>query len=380
MHMLKNNSNLKICIVGELTGGVGVYGQNLLRGLTELGLSPTVITPTPENSPVNDVIPVKRYFGRGRWLPQAFTFCRAVKEHHYRFDIIHFTDARFSIFLPSKIKNVVGTMNDYFYAITSLLGSTGSAAVYEDWFFRHLYYNFTRILEGPTLRRLAKIVCIADEVKTILGNSYHIAQDKCHVVQYGIDYGDIVEDTFSYPGKMVLFTGGNFQRKGLNILIQASVKILQSYPDTRFVIVGSSADLNMMKKQCQDHGVLNSFDFVGQVDYKTLYQYYCSADVFTMPSILEAFGIPYLEAMHCGVPVVASDVPGPSDYLRDRSNCIVAKAGDATQLSNGILELLNDEELRKSLIDGGKKTAAEFTVSRMTKSTYEAYEYALGLK
>lgn len=379
MHMPKNSSNLKVCIVGELTGGVGVYGKNLLRGLTELGLSPSVITPTPENSPVDDVIPVKRYLGRGRWLPQAFAFCRAVKEHHHQFDIIHFTDARFAIFLPSKIRNVVGTMNDYFYAITSLLGSTGSSAVYEDWFFRHLYYNFTRILEGPTLRRLAKIVCIADEVKVILGTSYQIPPEKCPVVQYGIDYGDIVEETFDYPGKMVLFTGGNFQRKGLHILIQASTKILQSYPDTRFVVVGSSADMGMMKKQCQNLNVFNAFDFVGQVDYKTLYKYYCSADVFTMPSILEAFGIPYLEAMHCGIPVVASDVPGPSDYLRDRSNCIAAKAGDVTQLSDGILELLNDEVLRNSLIKGGKKTAIEFKVSRMTQRTYEVYESALEL-
>ena len=109
---------LKVLLVAELTGGVGVYGRNLAHGLDAMGVEVTALTPTPELSTAGRAIAARRFSGRGRWLPQAVSFARRVKEHGDEFDVIHFTDARYAAFVRGGKTPLVGTMNDYFYAIT----------------------------------------------------------------------------------------------------------------------------------------------------------------------------------------------------------------------------------------------------------------------
>jgi glycosyltransferase involved in cell wall biosynthesis len=365
---------MRICRVGELTGGVGVYGQNLIRGLAKLGVELTVITPTPESSPAGRALRVKRHFGRGRWLPQARAFARGLHEAAGAYDIVHFTDARFAVFAgKGGAVPIVGTMNDYFYAITGWMSGAGSFDVYEDWLLRHLYYNFTRVVERTCLRRLDGVLCIAGAVANVLHDRYAIGRDRLHVVPYGIDYGDTQVELVPGEGPMILFAGGNFQRKGLAVLIDAASTILKEFPAARFVVLGHSADRELMQQRCERAGVRRAFEFVGQVDYATLYRYYMSAHVFAMPSLLEAFGIPYLEAMHCGVPVVASDAAGPDEYLLDGTNCLVVRAGNVTELAAATVKLLRNVELARRLVENGKQTAQEFTVQQMTLRTVHAY-------
>ena len=365
---------LRVCLVGELTGGVGVYGKNLIRGLERLGAELTVITPTPDASPAGRSVRVQQHFGRGRWLPQARAFARGLQEAPGPYDIVHFTDARFAVFARTGASiPLVGTMNDYFYAITGWLKGVGSFHVYQDWVLRHLYYNFTRMVERPCLRRLDAVLCIAGAVANVLNECYAIDRGRLHVVPYGIDYGSTAVEPIACDGPMILFAGGNFQRKGLAVLIDAAGAVLKEFPAARFVVLGRSADRDLMRRRCERAGVHGSFDFVGQVDYATLYRYYMSARVFTMPSLLEAFGIPYLEAMYCGLPVVASNAAGPDEYLRDGSNCLVVPAGSVTELANAILKLLRDDVFAAHLIEGGKWTAQEFAVHQMAARTLEAY-------
>jgi glycosyltransferase involved in cell wall biosynthesis len=359
--------------VGELTGGVGVYGQNLIRGLAALGVRLTVVTPTPDASPAGRVVPVRRHFGRGRWLPQAWSLARGLRQADEPFDLVHFTDARFAIFAPNRTTPIVGTMNDYFYAITGWLSGEGSYRIYEDWVRRHVYYNLTRSLERGCLSRLDGVLCISGAVADVLHERYRIPQSNLHVVPYGIAYGPTDVEPVPYDGPMILFAGGNFQRKGLHILIEASGRILDAFPAARFVVLGQSADRGLMERRCEETGVRRAFDFIGQVDYETLYRYYVAASVFTMPSLLEAFGIPYLEAMHCGVPVVASDVAGPDEYLRDQRNCLIAPAGNAAALADATIALLRDRQLVERLIEGGKETARAFTLQQMAAATLDVY-------
>jgi glycosyltransferase involved in cell wall biosynthesis len=92
-----------------------------------------------------------------------------------------------------------------------------------------------------------------------------------------------------------------------------------------------------------------------------------------MPSVLEAFGIPYLEAMHCGIPVVASDSPGPTDYLRDGENALMPARGDPVALARAIVAVMTDEDLRERLVAAGRVTAEDATVDLMVARTIDAY-------
>jgi glycosyltransferase involved in cell wall biosynthesis len=77
--------------------------------------------------------------------------------------------------------------------------------------------------------------------------------------------------------------------------------------------------------------------------------------------------------MHCGVPVVASDVAGPDEYLRDQRNCLIAPAGNAAALADATITLLRDRQLVERLIEGGKETARAFTLQQMAAATLDVY-------
>ncbi|MDX1746816.1 MAG: glycosyltransferase family 4 protein, partial [Halobacteriales archaeon] len=362
----------------ELAGGVGVYTRNLIGALRSRDLEVDLVTPHPAiDTDASTVIAVKPTNGRASWLPHAWRFARALRRVDEPYDIVHFTDARYSVFLRHRPWPVVGTMNDYFYTVTGWFRGTGTWDLYHDWVSRHLYYNFIRTLERGALRRLDAVICISGAVADRLHDRYDIPTERLTVVPYGIVYRPADAKPLPKRGPTILFAGGNFQRKGLEVLIRASRRVLDVVPDAVFVVLGDSAGTARMKRLCDRRGVGRAFSFEGQVDYHSLYRHYRTADVFAMPSLLEAFGIPYLEAMHCGVPVVATIMPGPDDYLRDGANALLSEPGDDRSLARDIVRLLTDPELRSRLVEAGRATARQFTPSAMGDRTLRVYESAI---
>lgn len=88
---------------------------------------------------------------------------------------------------------------------------------------------------------------------------------------------------------------------------------------------------------------------------------YRRADLFLFTSWYEGFGMPPLEAMACGVPVVCTECGGPGTYLKPNENALTAQPGDVPALAEEITRLLQDGELRKTLSAGGQKTALAFS-------------------
>jgi len=180
--------------------------------------------------------------------------------------------------------------------------------------------------------------------------------------------------------RTVLFVGGNFQRKGLLVLLRAAPAVLRQFPDTRFLIIGKSNYARGCEQLARRLGVAEQCDFLGAVSYTQLTTYYASATVLTMPSLMEAFGIPYLEGMSCGLPVVATSCAGPDEYLADEENALVVPPGQADALADALLRLLGDTALRERLRRGAKETAKAFTPARMARETLAVYERVLAGK
>jgi glycosyltransferase involved in cell wall biosynthesis len=92
---------------------------------------------------------------------------------------------------------------------------------------------------------------------------------------------------------------------------------------------------------------------------------------------MEAFGIPYLEAMSCGLPVVATACEGPDAYLRHEENALVVPPGDVASLAGALVRLLADQALRDRLRTGGRRTSPRFTPARMATETLDVYRRVL---
>ena len=114
--------------------------------------------------------------------------------------------------------------------------------------------------------------------------------------------------------------------------------------------------------------------FTGFVDDEDLPALYSLAEVFVFPSLYEGFGIPVLEAMACGTPVVTSNNSSLPEAAG--SAALMVEATDSTKLAEAMAKVLTDAELCRRMITAGYDQASRFTWQRSARALLEAYERA----
>jgi glycosyltransferase involved in cell wall biosynthesis len=112
--------------------------------------------------------------------------------------------------------------------------------------------------------------------------------------------------------------------------------------------------------------------FLGFVPFDTLRCFYESAAAFVFPSRHEGFGLPPLEAMACGTPVVTSNVSSLPEVAGDAA--MLVNPGNVFDIARGIREVLTDEPLRAELIRRGRAQAARFSWERSAREVLEIYQ------
>jgi glycosyltransferase involved in cell wall biosynthesis len=159
------------------------------------------------------------------------------------------------------------------------------------------------------------------------------------------------------------------KQKGDNIGLEV-LKIVNKKIPIHAIIVGSK---NLVKTYSKTIGIDFSYTVFSNIDDEKLSRLYSSADALIFTSYAESFGLPPLEAMACGTPVVMSDNKGSRDYAVNGYNALVSHPGDVKSLSDNLIKVLQDDKLREKLIENGLETAKRFTWS----STVNNFEKAL---
>lgn len=181
-------------------------------------------------------------------------------------------------------------------------------------------------------------------------------------------------------GPVILFVGRLVQEKGVQFLLKAAPKILAAHPKATFMIAGEGYFRESLESIVRKLKLEDSVRFLGLADDAKLSQLYAIADVALVPSTYEPFGIVALEAMATRVPVVTSDAGGLKDIFQHRKNGIVFKAGNATKLGAGILEVLGNPELADRLRAGARQTVLDrFTWPVIAERTAQVYADVLAL-
>lgn len=133
--------------------------------------------------------------------------------------------------------------------------------------------------------------------------------------------------------------------KGVDVTIRALPKILTVFPAVKYVVIGRGDDQPRLAKLAKDLGVAEQIIFAGFVADDELIDHYRLADVYVMPS-KEGFGIVYLEAMACGVPVVAGDDDGSADPLQDGKVGWQVPHRDPDAVAAACIEALSSKDQR----------------------------------
>ncbi len=174
----------------------------------------------------------------------------------------------------------------------------------------------------------------------------------------------------------ILFVGTLERRKNLTTLIEAFARVAQT-TDLQLVMVGrpgygfSEIETAIQRRTSQGQCILT-----GYVGDKELSLLYTLADLFAYPSRYEGFGIPLVEAMSFGLPIVASRIPA-SEEVAGEAALYYDDPLDATGLEEKIIEALGDSALRGELGSRGQKRAAQFSWEYVIQMYLDAYQSAL---
>jgi glycosyltransferase involved in cell wall biosynthesis len=198
----------------------------------------------------------------------------------------------------------------------------------------------------------------------------------------GVEQDKILERyQINYP--YILYAGAIRRHKNIPRLVEAFAVVRDqlaghpNYQDLRLVIIGDNISRYPSVRQAVIKSrVEHAVRFLGFVPFDTLRCFYESAAAFVFPSRYEGFGLPPLEAMACGAPVVASNVSSLPEVVGEAA--VQINPENVFDIARGIREVLIDEKLRARLIRRGREQAARFSWNWTARQVLEIYREVAG--
>lgn len=180
--------------------------------------------------------------------------------------------------------------------------------------------------------------------------------------ELGIEDGDVVTGTVGHMSP----------QKGHRFLVAAIRRVQLRYPQAKFVFVGKGKLREDLRKQARALGIEGAVRFAGiREDIPIVLNGF---DVFVLPSLWEGFGTAIIEAMACGVPVVATRVGGIPEIIEHGTDGLLVPPGRSRPLAQSIIKLLDNASLRRDMIYRGlRKTMGPFNVARMVETVAKIY-------
>jgi glycosyltransferase involved in cell wall biosynthesis len=210
-----------------------------------------------------------------------------------------------------------------------------------------------------------------------------VPPDKIFTVPLGVDESfhpvsdalllDGVRRKYNLPARFILYVGLVEPRKNLPLLLQAYKVLAQKAIDCPLVIVGRFGwSHQRILQQIDELGLKEKVLLTGYVPARDLPIVYNLADVFVYPSVYEGFGLPPLEAMACGTPVITTAVSSMPEHVGDAG--LLVPPDDLPALAQALQDVLTDQALREHLAHKGPRQAAKYTWERTARQTLHVYQ------
>lgn len=158
-------------------------------------------------------------------------------------------------------------------------------------------------------------------------------------------------------------------QKGISFLLMAASIILKLFPETIFLVVGDGPLKPQLEKLSQDLNISNKVLFTGWID--DVPNILSVMDIFCLPSLWEAFGIVLVEAMAMRLPIVAANVEGIPEVMKDGETGILVPPKKPEALAAAIMKLLKDKTLARQMGEAGRKRVEELFLMNTIIGEYE---------
>jgi glycosyltransferase involved in cell wall biosynthesis len=249
-----------------------------------------------------------------------------------------------------------------------------SPITHPEWFAKK-YATFYQLLVPFAVRFSDRIIAVSDFTREEIVDHYPSAADKTVTVHNGVVPPDIdgVEAVTPLEGRdFLLSVGAQNPRKNLRRLVEAYGILRRRRPDSpELVLAGPSNDIF----DATDIPSVSGVRTLGFVPDEQLAWLYKQTDALVYPSLYEGFGLPILEAMSVGTPVVTSNRGAMAEVAGDAA--LLVDPEDSESIAAGILEALADPEVAETLRVAGRDRAAEFGWEQTAMETIQVYHEAI---
>lgn len=247
-----------------------------------------------------------------------------------------------------------------------------------DWKWR----AYARFVIPHTVRNAAAVITLSEHARNEIARAYQVPRARVHIVAPGIG-GEFQPTTdadaiarlrtqYSLGENYLLYVGATNGRKNIPALIAAFAQLRAEFPQLTLVLAGPRMpQAKDVTQAIRKHAVENAATRLGYVPQSDLPLLYAGARAFVYASKLEGFGIPPVEALASGTPVVAAPNPPMPDVLGDAACWAADDSPDA--LARAMRRVLTDDALAQTLRGKGIERARQFTWERAARATLEIY-------
>jgi glycosyltransferase involved in cell wall biosynthesis len=223
-----------------------------------------------------------------------------------------------------------------------------------------------------SVKNADKIITISQSSKIDLIKHYKAKPENIHIISPAIDTSyfkpvsniviNNIKEKYEIRGRYIVFIGSNHKYKNLKNLVKA-FSVMQAKEDVMLVIIGKKDKLN---KETYSFIRENKLDgriiFTGYIESSDLKDLLASASLFVLPSLYEGFGIPLLEAMACGVPIITSNVSSMPEVVGNAG--LLVDPLNHFEIAEKMQAVINNDDMAKQMIQKGFNQVQAFNLNR----------------
>ncbi|MDO8336617.1 MAG: glycosyltransferase family 1 protein [Candidatus Saccharibacteria bacterium] len=351
-----------------INSSTGRYVERLLTYLQKIDTTNQYIVLVPKKDfdywkPTNNNFSVQECNYKNYSFGEQFGF--AMQLYKLKADLVHFCMPQQPIlYLKPHVTNV--------HDLT-LLKTYNSD---KNWLIYHIKQVIGRGVFWIIGRTSKKIIAISENTKNEYVKFAGINKNKVAVTYLATDTAAETPKKIDLPyKKFIMYVGSQSDYKNIKRLVLAHQELLKTRPELGLVLVGGLNDIARINKAWVEKNNYKNVYFAGFVPDEQLDWIYKHTEVYVFPSLMEGFGLPPLEAMAQGAPVVSSNATCLPEINGDAAHYFDPESVD--DMASKIDDVLSDEKLRSDLITKGYRQVKKYSWTKTAEQTLDVYKKAL---
>jgi glycosyltransferase involved in cell wall biosynthesis len=393
---------MRVCLVSQeyppgYVGGIGTQTRSKARGLQALGADVEILTTGDRHGPalatrddcglpVHELRPPGGAFElhttEGYWLGYSWAVLEALRRlgAERRYDVIDFPDygaEGFAHQLDRAAEDPTATVV-HLHGSLAMFSSQIGWPPPEDPLLRAGMF-----MEDAAIAAADGVLAASEGIAQLTGRRLGLDPSRIDVVAGAVDTEVFCPPTGAprRAAPRLLFVGNLVENKGFTTVLDAFIRLSEAHPTLLLAIAGSAERevTERLSARAAQAGVADRIELLGFVEHEDLPALYRSADVFAAPSRYEGgLGLVYLEAMACGLPVIARRAGGAAEAVLDGETGLLLVHGDVEETAAAIDTLLVDAALRARMGAAARvHVTSNFTQEQYARRVRRGYERAL---